>query len=84
MQKAHVILLLKKLSKKISIIFIFFVKAQIDNSNMKFYSVEKLLGRRFNETTNEYEYKVKWSGYKMEDSTWEPLSSLGKAMGLVK
>lgn len=51
---------------------------------MKFYSVEKLIGRRFNEATNEYEYKVKWSGYKMEDSTWEPLYSLGKVMGLVK
>ncbi len=50
---------------------------------MKYYTVDKIIGKRFNEEFNEYEYKIKWKGYTLEESTWEPLSSLEFVMDLV-
>jgi hypothetical protein len=42
-----------------------------DESN---YEVERILERR---TRNgKLEYRVKWSGYPLSQSTWEPLSNL--------
>jgi hypothetical protein len=42
----------------------------------KLYQVEKILARRIDEKTNEFEYKVKWVNYPTEEATWEPTTSL--------
>ena len=45
------------------------------------YYVEKILDRR--KVNDRYEYKIKWEGYPMNQSTWEPLENLRTAMELV-
>ena len=45
------------------------------------YYVEKILYRR--KVNDRYEYKIKWEGYPMNQSTWEPLENLRTAMELV-
>ena len=46
------------------------------------YYVEKILDRR--KVNDRYEYKIKWEGYPMNQSTWEPLENLRTAMELVE
>ena len=46
------------------------------------YSVEKILDRR--KVNDRFEYKIKWEGYPMNQSTWEPLENLRTAMELVE
>ena len=46
------------------------------------YYVEKILDRR--RVNDRYEYKIKWEGYPMNQSTWEPLENLKTAMELVE
>jgi len=36
------------------------------------YCVDSLLERKYNKPQNQYLYKVKWTGYPIEESTWEP------------
>ncbi len=45
------------------------------------YYVEKIIDRR--KVNDRYEYKIKWEGYPMNQSTWEPLENLRTAMELV-
>ena len=46
------------------------------------YEVEKILSRRFN--NNNIEYRVKWRGYHISESTWEPLENLKNCIILVQ
>ena len=46
------------------------------------YYVEKILDRR--KVNDRFEYKIKWEGYPMNQSTWEPLENLRTAMELVE
>ena len=46
------------------------------------YYVEKILDRR--KVNDRLEYKIKWEGYPMNQSTWEPLENLRTAMELVE
>ena len=46
------------------------------------YNVEKILDRR--KVNDRFEYKIKWEGYPMNQSTWEPLENLRTAMELVE
>ena len=48
----------------------------------KFYNVEKILGRR--KVNGKYEYKIKWEGYPISESTWEPMKNLETVRGLVE
>lgn len=41
-----------------------------------YYIVEKINGKRFNESRNEFEYLVKWLHYTDEFNSWEPQSEL--------
>ena len=45
------------------------------------YLIEKILDRRRN--NNRLEYKIKWEGYPMSQSTWEPIENLKTAIELV-
>ena len=38
------------------------------------YLIEKIIGKRFR--NNVLQYKVKWLGYSIKESTWEPISHL--------
>ena len=44
--------------------------------NEERYEVEKILARRTTPRTGNIEYKVKWAGWGMNDSTWEPADHL--------
>ena len=50
-------------------------------SENKLYLVEKILNRR--KIKGKYEYKIKWVGYPMKESTWEPMRNLETAKNLV-
>ena len=50
-------------------------------SENKLYLVEKILNRR--KVKGKYEYKIKWVGYPMKESTWEPMRNLETAKNLV-
>ena len=51
--------------------------------SQKYYKIEKILERRKNLEGN-YEYKIKWDGYPINQSTWEPIEHLQNAMPLVE
>ena len=50
-------------------------------SEEEYYDVEKILDRR--KINGKYEYKIKWEGYPIDESTWEPLKNLKHAKELV-
>ena len=45
-------------------------------TNEERYEVEKILARRTTPRTGNIEYKVKWAGWGVNDSTWEPADHL--------
>ena len=45
------------------------------------YYIERILDKR--KVNGKYEYKIKWEGYPLNQSTWEPLENLQTAMELV-
>ena len=47
----------------------------------EFYNIEKILDRR--SVKGKLEYKIKWEGYSIGESTWEPLENLETAKELV-
>ena len=51
-------------------------------SEGEFYNIEKILDRR--KTNGKLEYKIKWEGYPMNQSTWEPMKNLESAKELVE
>jgi hypothetical protein len=51
-------------------------------SEGEFYNIEKIIGRRKN--NGRLEYKIKWEGYPMNQSTWEPMKNLESAKELVE
>ena len=51
-------------------------------SDENIYYIEKILDRR--KANNRYEYKIKWEGYPMSQSTWEPVENLKTAIELVE
>ena len=51
-------------------------------SEGEFYNIEKIIGRRRN--NGRLEYKIKWEGYPMNQSTWEPMKNLESAKELVE
>ena len=38
------------------------------------YPIEKILDKR--KANNRIEYKIKWEGYPIKQSTWEPIENL--------
>ena len=48
----------------------------------EFYNIEKILDRR--KVNGKFEYKIKWEGYPMSQSTWEPMKNLETAKELVE
>jgi len=50
-------------------------------SDDNLYLIEKILDRR--RANNRLEYKIKWEGYPMSQSTWEPIENLKTAIELV-
>ena len=50
-------------------------------SDDNLYLIEKILDRRRN--NNRLEYKIKWEGYPMSQSNWEPIENLKTAIELV-
>ena len=51
-------------------------------SEGEFYNIEKILDRR--KVGGKFEYKIKWEGYPMSQSTWEPMKNLETAKDLVE
>ena len=51
-------------------------------SDGEFYNIDKILDRRI--INGKYQYKIKWEGYPMSQSTWEPLKNLETAIELVE
>ena len=51
-------------------------------SEGEFYNIEKILDRR--KINGKFEYKIKWEGYPMSQSTWEPMKNLESAKELVE
>jgi hypothetical protein len=51
-------------------------------SEGEYYNIEKILDRR--KTGGKFEYKIKWEGYPMSESTWEPMKNLETAKELVE
>jgi hypothetical protein len=47
------------------------------------YEVEEIIGKRLNHK-GQTQYLIKWEGYSIEDSTWEPLEHLSKIKTLIK
>ena len=47
----------------------------------EYYNIEKILDRR--KVDDNYEYRIKWEGYPLEKSTWEPIKNLEKAITLI-
>ena len=50
-------------------------------SDNDIYYIERILDKR--KVNGKYEYKIKWEGYPLNQSTWEPLENLQTAMELV-
>ena len=51
-------------------------------SDNDIYYIERILDRR--KVNGRLEYKIKWEGYPMSQSTWEPLENLKTAIELVE
>jgi len=47
------------------------------------YMVEEVIGKRLNHK-GQTQYLIKWEGYPVEDSTWEPLENLTNIKSLIK
>ena len=45
------------------------------------YTIEKIIDRRL--ADDGYEYKIKWEGHPLEQSTWEPVKNLENAITLI-
>ena len=50
-------------------------------SDNDLYYIERILDKR--KVNGKFEYKIKWEGYPLNQSTWEPLENLKTAMELV-
>jgi hypothetical protein len=50
----------------------------------KEYIVEEILEKRINNNNGKVEYFVKWEGYKISESTWEPEENLKHSLDLIK
>lgn len=50
-------------------------------SKPELYEVEAILDKR--RRGKEIEYKIKWSNYDIDESTWEPARSLNDCMDLI-
>ncbi len=48
----------------------------------EYYNIEKILERR--KVGNKFEYKIKWEGYPLNQSTWEPMKNLQNAHELIE
>ena len=48
----------------------------------EYYNIEKILDRR--RVNGKFEYKIKWEGYPMNQSTWEPMKNLENARPLIE
>ena len=46
-----------------------------------FYNIEKVLDRK--KVNGRFEYKIKWEGYPLSQSTWEPMKNLLNAKALI-
>ena len=46
------------------------------------YNVEKILDRK--KINGKFEYKIKWEGYSIDESTWEPMKNLETVKELVE
>ena len=51
-------------------------------SDGEFYNIEKILSRR--SVNGKFEYKIKWEGYPLSQSTWEPMKNLESAKELIE
>ena len=51
-------------------------------SDGDFYNIEKILGRR--NINGKLQYKIKWEGYPLSQSTWEPMKNLESAKELIE
>ena len=51
-------------------------------SDGEFYNIEKILSRRI--VNGNFEYKIKWEGYPLSQSTWEPMKNLESAKELIE
>ena len=47
-----------------------------------YYQVEEILDKRINEK-GKPEYKIKWEGYSIDESSWEPLSNLKNVIYMI-
>ena len=48
----------------------------------EYYNIEKILDRR--KVNGKFEYKIKWEGYPLSQSTWEPMKNLENCRHLVE
>lgn len=55
---------------------------QVENLDHNEYYVEKILEKKI--IKGEIKYLIKWDGWPIEDSTWEPLSNLGNIKNLIE
>ena len=49
----------------------------------EFYNIEKILDRRRG-NGGKFEYKIKWEGYPLNQSTWEPMKNLENVKHLIE
>ena len=51
-------------------------------SEGEYYNIEKILDRKYN--GGKLVYKIKWEGYPLSESTWEPMKNLESAKEMVE
>ena len=56
-------------------------RSDSDSDSDEVYEVERILGKRMQDTG--LEYQVHWKGYGQSDDTWEPANSLGDSKAAV-